>query len=74
MSQSVTVAALQMNCRLGDVAANLAQAETLLAEVAGRADIACLPELFTTGYHLDALGNTLFDLAEAVPAEAEAAA
>jgi predicted amidohydrolase len=63
-----------MNCRLGDVAANLAQAETLLAEVAGRADIACLPELFTTGYHLDALGNTLFDLAEAVPAEAEAAA
>jgi predicted amidohydrolase len=52
------------------VTANLAQAETLLAAVAGRADIACLPELFTTGYHLDALGNTLFDLAEIVPATA----
>jgi predicted amidohydrolase len=63
-----------MNCRLGDVAANLAQAEKLLAEVAGRADVACLPELFTTGYHLDTLGNTLFDLAEVVPATAEAAA
>lgn len=79
MSQSIRVAALQMNCRLGDVAANLAQAETLLAEVAGRADIACLPELFTTGYHLDALGKSLFDLAEIIPpstlgpaAEAEA--
>jgi len=74
MSQSIRIAALQMNCRLADVPANLAQAETLLAEVAGRADIACLPELFTTGYHLDALGNALFDLAEVVPATASAVA
>jgi predicted amidohydrolase len=68
MSNSVRVAALQMNCRLADTAANLTQVESLLAEVAGRADVACLPELFTTGYNLDALGNTLFDLAEVVPA------
>ena len=66
--QNVRVAAIQMNCRLGDLTANLAQAESLLAEVAGQADIACLPELFTTGYHLAALGNRLFDLAECVPA------
>lgn len=69
MPGSVRVAALQMNCQLADTAANLAQAEALLAEVAGRADVACLPELFTTGYNLDALGNTLFDLAEVVPAK-----
>lgn len=74
MSSSVTVAALQMNCRLGNVTANLAQAESLLAEVAGRADIACLPELFTTGYNLDELGNALFDLAEVIPAPRQAGA
>lgn len=68
MSETVRVAAIQMNCRLADVAANLAQAETLLAQVAGQADIACLPELFTTGYNLDELGEALFELAEPVPA------
>jgi predicted amidohydrolase len=68
MSDAVRVAAIQMNCHLADVTANLAQAETLLVEVAGQADVACLPELFNTGYHLDALGQRLFDLAEPVPA------
>ena len=70
MSNFIRVAAIQMNCQLGNVSANMAQAETLLAEVAGQADIACLPELFTTGYNLDELGNDLFDLAEPVPATA----
>ena len=68
MSDTVRVAAIQMNCHLADMTANLAQAETLLTEVAGQADIACLPELFNIGYHLDALGERLFDLAEPVPA------
>lgn len=68
MSDNPYVAAIQMNCRLGDVTANLEQAEALLDEVAGQADIACLPELFTTGYNLDELGDALFDLAEPVPA------
>lgn len=68
MIDSVCVAAIQMTCQLGDPTVNLAQAETLLTEVAGQADIACLPELFNIGYHLDALGQRLFDLAEPVPA------
>lgn len=68
MPDTVRVAAIQMTCRLGDKAANMAQAEALLADVAGRADIACLPELFSTGYHLDTLGRGLFELAEPVPA------
>ncbi len=68
MSNTIRVAAIQMNCQLANITANLAQAETLLMEVAGRADIACLPELFTTGYNLNELGEDLFDLAEPVPA------
>lgn len=68
MSQIARVAAVQMHCSLGDVAANMAQAERLLRDIAGQADVACLPELFTTGYNLDDLGEALFDLAEIVPA------
>lgn len=62
-----TIALLQMNCVLGDKQANLNQAEALLAEAAGRAQIACLPELFNTGYDLESLGEALFDLAEPIP-------
>lgn len=67
MVERIRVAALQMNCRLDDRGANLARAEELLAQVAERADIACLPELFNTGYHLGALDGTIFDQAELVP-------
>jgi predicted amidohydrolase len=68
MVSSVRVAAIQMTCRLGDPTANLDQAEALLSDVAGQADVACLPELFHIGYHLDVLGERVFDLAELVPA------
>jgi predicted amidohydrolase len=71
MPDMVRIAAVQMTCRLGDKAANMAQAEHLLADLAGQADVVCLPELFNTGYHLDALGRSLFDLAELVPATPE---
>lgn len=63
----IAIGLIQMTCRLGDKEANLNQAETLLDQIAGQVSIACLPELFNTGYHLDALGETLFDLAEPVP-------
>jgi predicted amidohydrolase len=61
------IAALQMNSVLGDTAANLEQAAILLEQVAGQAEIACLPEFFNVGYNLDELNNGLFDLAEDVP-------
>lgn len=61
------IAAIQMNCVLGDTAANLEQATRLLEGVAPQADIACLPEFFNVGYNLDALDESLFDLAEVVP-------
>jgi predicted amidohydrolase len=66
--ETMRIAAIQMNCHLADITTNLAQAETLLMEVADQADIACLPELFATGYHLNDLGEALFDLAEPIPA------
>jgi predicted amidohydrolase len=64
----VRIALVQMRSVLGDTEANVDQAAALLEEVAGEADIACLPELFSTGYDLDTLGESLFDLAEPVPA------
>jgi len=71
MPDTTRIAAVQMACQLGDKAANLAQADRLLVGLAGQADIACLPELFSTGYHLDALGRGLFELAEPVPATSD---
>jgi predicted amidohydrolase len=61
--------AVQLTSELGNKAANLDKAEHLLSELAGRAQIACLPEMFNTGYNLDALGDALFDLAEPIPGE-----
>jgi predicted amidohydrolase len=67
----VAIGLIQMKCELGHKEANLSQAESLLGQIAGQASIACLPELFNTGYHLDALGDNLFDLAELIPARPE---
>jgi len=63
----VRVAAVQMQCVLGDKAANLEQAGMLLDGLDERVDVACLPELFNVGYNLDALGEALFDLGESIP-------
>jgi predicted amidohydrolase len=47
-------AAVQMECELGQVANNLAKAETLVkAAYADGAHLVVLPELFSTGYRLD---------------------
>jgi predicted amidohydrolase len=63
----IVVGLAQLTCRLGDKEANLERAEQLLAQLAGRATIACLPEMFDVGYELEHLGARLFDLAEPVP-------
>jgi predicted amidohydrolase len=65
----VRLGIVQLTSKLGDKAANLDKAEHLLAELAGRAQIACLPEMFNTGYNLDALGDAIFDLAEPISGE-----
>lgn len=62
-----SVALLQMNCALGNRDTNLDRAEALLAAAGGEADLACLPELFNTGYNLEAIGDELFEFAESIP-------
>ena len=45
------VAAIQMDCQVGDVEANLAHAAGLVEEAAAQgAQLIVLPELFNTGY------------------------
>lgn len=68
-SPSITVAAVQMTSVLGDKQANLQRAASLLASLDGRAQIACLPEMFNTGYNLPVLDEEIFALAETIPGE-----
>lgn len=52
------VALLQMDIALGDVAANRRKAEAMLAEGLARgAKLFVLPEMWTTGYKLAAIGR-----------------
>lgn len=65
---SLKLAVVQMDCVLGDVAANLDRAGALLAAAAAQgARLAVLPELCTTGYFI---GERLAELAEPVPGPA----
>src|ERR671918_1098278 len=66
-NDKVAVGLVQMKCEPGNKAANLERAEHLLAELAGRVRIACLPEMLEVGYDLGGLGAALFELAEPVP-------
>ena len=51
-SERIAVGLVQMTCELGDKAANFERAEHLLSQLAGRVEIACLPEMFELGYDL----------------------
>lgn len=65
----IKVAAIQMDCIIKDKEQNLIKVITFLEELKGRVDIACFPELFTTGYNLEMLENDLQRLAEPIPGE-----
>lgn len=65
----IEVAAIQMGCIIKDKERNLSKAITFLEELKGKADIACFPELFTTGYNLELIGNDFHSLAEPIPGE-----
>jgi predicted amidohydrolase len=62
---AVRVAVAQTAPVVGDVAANLADAERHIAALAGRADLVVFPELFTTGYRLAGLDHAY--LADPLP-------
>src|SRR5436309_5343034 len=62
-----TIALVQMKCS-PDKAANLAKAETAVADAARQgAQVVCLPELFTGYYFCQKEDAALFDLAEPIP-------
>ena len=51
---NISISLGQMNIKLGQVEANFATAEGLIADAAGRgSDLVILPELWTTGYDLE---------------------
>lgn len=62
----ITVGAVQMNCTLEAREENVARALAFVEE-SEELDILCFPELFTTGYHLEALHSRLAELAEPIP-------
>lgn len=53
----ITVAALQLAARPGDVDTNLARLEAVLAALGPGTDLAVAPELYTTGYDLELLAT-----------------
>jgi predicted amidohydrolase len=62
---TVTIAAVQMDCKLGDKKENLQAIQRKAGELSKRGvDIACFPELATTGYALD---EKWFKFSETVP-------
>ncbi len=69
--EKIVVSAVQMECQVKDKERNLAKALGFLEEFRNKVnvDIVCFPELFTTGYNLDMLGEDFHDLAETIPGE-----
>ncbi len=67
---TLTITLAQMDCRLGQSAANFARAETMIAEAASRgSDLVVLPELWSTAYDLEHAADHAAPLAHA-PGEA----
>ncbi len=64
---TVRAAVIQMDCRLKDKAHNLEKAIGFLRKLKEGTDIACFPELFTTGYNLELIGEKFYELAETIP-------
>ncbi|MEA4901644.1 nitrilase-related carbon-nitrogen hydrolase [Desulfitobacterium sp.] len=68
MSRQVTIALGQNDCELGNLSANLEKVERYIKKASSKgADIICFPELGTTGYRQDLLGDKLWELAEPIP-------
>lgn len=65
--QTLTLAAVQMDCVLGDKEQNLQKAEEYVRQVGEKVDLICFPEFFSTGYSLKQIGDDFFTLAEVIP-------
>lgn len=63
---TLTVSALQLSSRPGEVEENLRHLETVVHDLPPGCDLAVAPELYTTGYDLDMIREESSDLAETV--------
>ena len=65
MKDTIHLALIQFESILGGVAANRQKAEDMIREAAEKgAELICLPELYTTGYNLDIIGDKVCQMAE----------
>ncbi len=65
MNREVTIALIQIDCRLKDLDYNKGKAYRLISEAAKKgANIICLPELFASGYNPDAIGWKWYHFSE----------
>lgn len=63
--QNVNIALIQFESTLADTAANTARAVQFCTEAAEHeSDIICLPEMFSTGYNLDMIGEKIPHMAQ----------
>ncbi len=67
--EQATISAVQMDCTIKDKNKNLNKALLFLDQLKGKTDVVCFPELFTTGYNIDLIGDNFEDLAEPIPGE-----
>ncbi len=67
--QEVKIALAQIDCYLKDKNKNIAHTIDIIHQLNGKTDIICFPELFTTGYNLEAIGDDIYELAETIPGE-----
>ena len=67
--RNVTIASVQMNCKLGDKNYNINKSLKNLETINNDTDIVCFPEFFTTGYSLDLINKGFYQLAETIPGE-----
>lgn len=67
--KNVTIASVQMDCRLGDKKYNIKKSLKILETISKDSDIVCFPEFFTTGYSLDLIDKDFYHLAETIPGE-----
>ena len=65
--RKIRSALIQMDCTIKNKEENLSKALGFLDELKDKADIVCFPELFTTGYNLDLIGDDFYELAEPIP-------
>jgi len=67
--REVSLGLVQMDCQPKAKTRNLDHALDLAADLRGQVQLICLPEFFTTGYHLDLIGDDFYQLAEPIPGE-----